>query len=159
MGCEAFSMSTKDSIAAPRAGPLRRRGLLLARDAQRVARRSRHFWRAAQVPSSERRANFRKPAIYSSETSPLIPKAGPAAIQLPTYVIAASALRTMAPASAFAVLFAAALPGIANGFGFSVAPGTRQCFQESAKASERVSGEWSVRGESSPDLDVTGLHI
>jgi hypothetical protein len=47
------------------------------------------------------------------------------------------------------------LPAGGHGFGFSVGAGQRQCFDELAKSSERVAGEWRVVSGGSLDLDVT----
>jgi len=47
------------------------------------------------------------------------------------------------------------LPACAHGFGFSVEPGKKLCFEEAAKSSERISGEWRVLSGGVLDLDVT----
>mmetsp|Transcript_12047 Transcript_12047/g.37045 ORF Transcript_12047/g.37045 Transcript_12047/m.37045 type:complete len:203 (-) Transcript_12047:430-1038(-) len=51
-----------------------------------------------------------------------------------------------------ALLAAILAPGA--GFGFSVEAGKRQCFDELAKASERIAGEWRVLSGGALDLDV-----
>ena len=46
------------------------------------------------------------------------------------------------------------LVGRAASFGFTVPAGKSECFHESAKASERLSGEWKVLKGGMMDLDV-----
>ena len=46
------------------------------------------------------------------------------------------------------------LVGRAASFGFTVHAGKSECFHESAKASERLSGEWKVLKGGMMDLDV-----
>ena len=41
-----------------------------------------------------------------------------------------------------------------HAFGFTVLSGKVECFQEGAKASERVSGEWRVQSANAIDIDV-----
>ena len=51
-------------------------------------------------------------------------------------------------------LFAGCLVGHAASFGFTVPAGKSECFHESARASERLSGEWKVLKGGMMDLDV-----
>jgi hypothetical protein len=51
-------------------------------------------------------------------------------------------------------LVLACLVGRAASFGFTVPAGLVECFHESAKASERLSGEWKVLKGGMMDLDV-----
>jgi hypothetical protein len=46
-------------------------------------------------------------------------------------------------------------PAGGHGFGFSVGAGQKQCFDEPAKSSERIAGEWKVVSGGLLDLDVT----
>jgi len=59
------------------------------------------------------------------------------------------------PMRRFSCALLLVLPAGGHGFGFSVGAGQKQCFDEPAKSSERIAGEWRVMSGGLLDLDVT----